>query len=66
MPVPLVVPPTIFNALVVSSTIHTAAAVCIVVVIAIGVMTIAPLASGVGGDRDGGLTVTLIGVMTLS
>ncbi len=55
MPVPLVVPPTIFNALVVSPMICTAAAACIIVVIAIQVVIIVPLASGVGGDSDGGL-----------
>jgi hypothetical protein len=57
MPVPLVVPPTIFNALVVSPMIRAAAAACIVVVIAIQVVTIAPLASGMGGDDNGGLAI---------
>jgi hypothetical protein len=57
MPVPLVVLPTIFNALVVSPTIHPGAAVCIVDVIAIRFVTIAPLVSGVGGNGDGSLTV---------
>jgi hypothetical protein len=57
MPVPLVVPPTILKALVVSPLIRAAAAACIVVVVAIRVVTIAPLASGVGGDGDGGLAI---------
>ncbi len=57
MHVPLIVLPTIFNALVVSPMICTAAAACIVVVVAIRVGTIVPLASGVGGDGDGGLAV---------
>ncbi len=57
MPVPLVVPSMIFKALVVSPLIRTAAAACIVVVVAIRVMTIVPLASGEGGDSDGGLAV---------
>ena len=57
MPVPLVVPPTIFKALVVSPLICAATAACIVVVVTIRVVTIVPLASGVGGDGDGGLAV---------
>jgi hypothetical protein len=57
MPVPLVVPPMIFNALVVSPTICATTAVCIVVVVAIQVMTIMSLASGIGGDGDGGLAI---------
>ncbi len=57
MPVPLIVPLTIFNVLVVSPTIRDAAAVCIVVVVAIQVVTIAPLESGVGGDNDGSLAI---------
>ncbi len=57
MPVPLVVPPTIFNALVVSPMIRAATAACIVVVIAIRVVMIEPLASGMGGDGDGSLAI---------
>jgi hypothetical protein len=45
MPVPLVVPPTIFNALVVSPKICAATAAYIIVVIAIQAVTIAPLES---------------------
>ncbi len=50
-----VVPPTIFKALVVSPTICAAAAACIIAIIAIWVVTIVPLASGVGGDGEGAL-----------
>ncbi len=57
MPVPLVVPPTIFNTLVISPMVCAAAAACIVVVVPIRVVRIVPLASGVGGDGDGGLAV---------
>ncbi len=57
MPVPLVIPPTIFNALVVSPMIRATAAVCIVVVVIIQVVMIAPLASGMGGDSDGSLAI---------
>ncbi len=57
MLVPLVVPPTIFKALVVSPLIRAAAAACIVLVIAIQVVIIAPLASGVGQDSESSLAV---------
>jgi hypothetical protein len=53
MPVPLVVSSTIFITLVVSPMIRAATAACIVVVIAIQVVTIVPLASSVGGEGDG-------------
>jgi hypothetical protein len=52
MPVPLIVPPMIFDALIVSPTICAAAAACIVVIIAIQVVMIDPLASGMGEDGD--------------
>ncbi len=54
MPVPLTVPPMIFNALVVSPTICATAAACIVVFVAIQVVMTASLAFDMEGD-DGGL-----------
>jgi hypothetical protein len=57
MPVSLIVPLMIFNTLVVSPMIRAATAVRIVVVITIRVVTIVPLASGMGGDGGGGLAV---------
>jgi hypothetical protein len=65
MPVPLVVPPIFFYVLIVSPTIRATAAACIIVVVAIQVVTIAPLAFGVGGDGDGSLAIAWIQVMTL-
>ncbi len=57
MPMPLVVPPTIFNAHVVSPIIRSAAAACIVVVVSIQVVMIELLASGMEKDGEGGLAI---------